>query len=329
MRIAQRIHALRVRPDREPAVLPAARRRTTDRSRRASGRAACTSPRARRSIAGASGAPTIDLVRWPAGRAGRRVDRPHAPAAPRFSLPVRRAARARASPRRPAHSRSAIDADEAAVAHDLLHAGHALDLARVERSAASRHRTAAARRARAPCPASAGPARRSRRPVTFAGMSTRGIDCADDPVRCPAVAASTSAAPRRAASRPSTSSPYATLRPSCARTTPSSTVEIGSRRRRIALRPSPTRQLARLRRRVADRRAAVLHRLAARGVALVRRARRVGGDQRDAGGVDDELLGGDLDERGLDALAELGLAREDRDASVCVDAHPRVEHRRA
>ena len=47
-----------------------------------------------------------------------------------------------------------------------------------------------------------------------------------------------------------------------------------------------------------------------------------------ARGSTDELFGGDLDERGLDALPELGLAGEDRDRAVRVDADPRIEHRR-
>ena len=45
-------------------------------------------------------------------------------------------------------------------------------------------------------------------------------------------------------------------------------------------------------------------------------------------GRDAELVGGDLDQRGLDALAELGLAGEDGDAAIGVDANPAVEQRR-
>ncbi len=79
---------------------------------------------------------------------------------------------------------------------------------------------------------------------------------------------------------------------------------------------------------VHDRRAAVLHGMAAGGIAFVRGQRRVGGDKRDAVEIDVELFRGDLHERSLDALAELGFAGEDRDRPVCVDADPGVEIRR-
>ena len=86
--------------------------------------------------------------------------------------------------------------------------------------------------------------------------------------------------------------------------------------------------LAHLRRRIHDRGAAVLHRIAARGVALVGRARCVGGNEPDARRADDELFRGELNERGLDALPELDLAGKDGDGSVRIDANPGVEHRR-
>ena len=86
--------------------------------------------------------------------------------------------------------------------------------------------------------------------------------------------------------------------------------------------------LAHLRRRIHDRGAAVLHRIAARGVALVGRARCVSGDQPDACRADDELFRGELNERRLDALPELDLAGKDGDGSVRVDANPGVEQRR-
>ena len=85
--------------------------------------------------------------------------------------------------------------------------------------------------------------------------------------------------------------------------------------------------LAHLRCRIHDRGAAVLHRIAARGIALVGRARCVSGDEPDACRADDELFRGELNERGLDALAELDLAGKDGDDSVRIDADPGVEHR--
>ncbi len=76
---------------------------------------------------------------------------------------------------------------------------------------------------------------------------------------------------------------------------------------------------------VADRRAAVLHRLTAGGEALVGRPSGVGGDQFDLAGRDLQLLGRHLEERGADTLAELGLAREDGDAAIGVDPDPGIE----
>jgi hypothetical protein len=74
-----------------------------------------------------------------------------------------------------------------------------------------------------------------------------------------------------------------------------------------------------------DRGAAVLHRMAAGGVALVRREFGIGGNdlQRLEGHA--QLFGGDLLERGLEALAELRLAGESRDAAVGIEADPGVE----
>ncbi len=84
-------------------------------------------------------------------------------------------------------------------------------------------------------------------------------------------------------------------------------------------------QLPHLRRCMQDRRAAILERIAARGVALVGRALGVGGDERDALERNGELLGGDLLQRSLHALPQLRLAGEDGDAAVGADADPRVE----
>src|SRR4030095_3560636 len=61
---------------------------------------------------------------------------------------------------------------------------------------------------------------------------------------------------------------------------------------------------------------------------FVRRARRVRGDELDLRRRDRKLVGGNLDERRLDALAELGLAREHGDRAGPVDLDPRVEERR-
>src|SRR5436190_21221361 len=74
---------------------------------------------------------------------------------------------------------------------------------------------------------------------------------------------------------------------------------------------------------------AVLHRVAASGVALVRRQRGVGGNEFDRLHVDAELLGRDLEDGGLDALAELRFAGEDADLAVGADLQPRVELRGA
>jgi hypothetical protein len=77
--------------------------------------------------------------------------------------------------------------------------------------------------------------------------------------------------------------------------------------------------------RESQRGAALLHGEAAGGLALVRRARGVAVDDVDALEIHVELVGGDLRERGADALSELDLAGEDGDASLRIDAQPRVE----
>ena len=65
--------------------------------------------------------------------------------------------------------------------------------------------------------------------------------------------------------------------------------------------------------------------MAAGGVAFVGGAAGIGGDDLDRLEGNIELFGGDLQERGLDALAEFDLAGEDRDRAVGVDADPGVE----
>src|SRR5206468_11794955 len=85
---------------------------------------------------------------------------------------------------------------------------------------------------------------------------------------------------------------------------------------------------ANLRRSVLNRRGAVLHRLTARGISLVRRSARIRGDELDASGLDDKLFGRNLDQRGFDALSELRLAGEHSDAAIGIHAYPRIEHRR-
>ena len=85
-------------------------------------------------------------------------------------------------------------------------------------------------------------------------------------------------------------------------------------------------ELARLGAREANRGAALLDRLAAGGHALVGRPGRVAGHHLDPAVVDVELVGGDLGERGRDALAELDLAGEHRHRPVRVDAQPRRQH---
>ena len=76
---------------------------------------------------------------------------------------------------------------------------------------------------------------------------------------------------------------------------------------------------------IEDGRAAVLHRMAARGDALVGRACGIGGYKLDAGWRHRKLVRRNLDQRRLQSLAEFRLAREHRDMSVGVDADPRIE----
>src|SRR5215472_5772783 len=78
---------------------------------------------------------------------------------------------------------------------------------------------------------------------------------------------------------------------------------------------------------MANRRATVLHGMAARGVTLVGRECRVGRDEVNGLRRDRELLSGDLNECRLDALSELALAGEDRDRAALVDANPGIEFR--
>ncbi len=61
--------------------------------------------------------------------------------------------------------------------------------------------------------------------------------------------------------------------------------------------------------------------------ALVRRLRRIAGDQHQPFGRHVELVGGDLAHGGEDALAQLDAAGHDRDAAVGRDPHPGVELR--
>jgi len=76
---------------------------------------------------------------------------------------------------------------------------------------------------------------------------------------------------------------------------------------------------------VQDRRSAVLHGMAAGREALVGRASGVGGNQVQAEWRDIELLGGDLEQRGLQALPKLRLAGEHLDTAIRRDPDPRIE----
>jgi len=86
-------------------------------------------------------------------------------------------------------------------------------------------------------------------------------------------------------------------------------------------------QRTRLRRGIHDRGAAVLHRMAAGGVAFVRGQRRIGRDEADHARRDDQFLGRQLDEGGLQSLAQFGLAGEDGDVAAAADPDPGIEHR--
>ena len=160
-RLAQRIDALAVRPHRKAAVVEPGRPRMTGRSRRASGRRAvaglerCAPPQpalARRSRS---------MVPAPARGAENRQMRARRPEAARL-LP-RRGCGERAH----RHDRLVFalgdDREIAAVAHHLEHPGKLLHGGAARRRAGARRSWAAARRARAPCPAAAGPAHRPRR----------------------------------------------------------------------------------------------------------------------------------------------------------------------
>ena len=76
-------------------------------------------------------------------------------------------------------------------------------------------------------------------------------------------------------------------------------------------------------------RPAVLQGMTAGGVAFIRRKTGIGSDQLERLEIDIELLGRDLQKRRLDALAEFGLARENRDGVVGTDADPGIEKRAA
>ena len=71
-----------------------------------------------------------------------------------------------------------------------------------------------------------------------------------------------------------------------------------------------------------QRGAAVFDRLAAGGLAFVRRAAGVAGDDLDPRQRQVELLGRDLRQRGEDALPEFDLAGENGGGAVGVDAQP-------
>jgi hypothetical protein len=75
----------------------------------------------------------------------------------------------------------------------------------------------------------------------------------------------------------------------------------------------------------ADRAARRLDGLAAGREPLLGRGVGVAGDDAHALGLDAQLLGGDLDERGEDALAELDLAGREPDAPARLEADPAVE----
>src|SRR5262249_33487292 len=75
----------------------------------------------------------------------------------------------------------------------------------------------------------------------------------------------------------------------------------------------------------AQRRPAILDRLATGGLSLVRRLAGVAGGHLYAGQRQIELLGGDLGERGEDALPQFDLAGENLRGAVGIDADPTVE----
>src|SRR4029077_18656960 len=75
----------------------------------------------------------------------------------------------------------------------------------------------------------------------------------------------------------------------------------------------------------ADRAPALLDRLTAECVLLVRSSRGVGGDHADLLEPDVELLRRDLSKGGEDPLTKLGLAGEDRDRLVRLQADPPLQ----
>ena len=81
-------------------------------------------------------------------------------------------------------------------------------------------------------------------------------------------------------------------------------------RDREPLRGKADEDLTRLGSGMPNRGAALGHGLAAGGEALVRSSSGIGRNERDRAGRNAELLGGELDQRRLDALAQLGFAGE-------------------
>ena len=73
-------------------------------------------------------------------------------------------------------------------------------------------------------------------------------------------------------------------------------------------------------------RAAAFYRQAAGGHTFVGRARGISGHHVDALVSDIQFVGGDLRQRGQNALTDFTLAGVDGDAAVSVDAYPAVEH---
>jgi hypothetical protein len=65
--------------------------------------------------------------------------------------------------------------------------------------------------------------------------------------------------------------------------------------------------------------------MAAGRIALVRCARSIGRDQPQAIDRQGEFLGGDLQQRRLDALSQFGFARENRNAAVTAEPDPGIE----
>ena len=87
-------------------------------------------------------------------------------------------------------------------------------------------------------------------------------------------------------------------------------------------------KFTRLRGRVLNRGAAVLHGMAAGGVLFVGGQVRIGCDDFERFKSNVQLLSRDLLEGRLESLAEFGLAGEHRDAAVGIDANPGIQKRR-